>query len=114
MIVHSIHPGRGHGRACPLDQAKALVDAWRASAKPISIWCREQGILRSALHSYMRRLSAPAQLTRRTGFIQLKRHSSPPVDDRLIRVTLGISGATAEVSLSELTTLIRSLSEAQS
>ena len=40
-----------------LDEARELVAAWRRSGQGKAAWCRERGVLRSALSSWLYRLA---------------------------------------------------------
>lgn len=103
-------PGRGHGHPCSLEKATSLVTAWQQSQQPMSTWCREHGILRSAMHSYLRRMTRTTSPSKDVaGFIQLRPCQQPSASASTIRLTLGASGATAELSVSELSQLLQTL-----
>ena len=99
-------PGRGHGQPCSLEDAQRLVIAWQESQQPMSAWCREQGVRRSAMHSYLRR-TQPTPLARsEASFIQLTPRPESKSRAGTICVRLGASGATAELSLPQLAMLL--------
>jgi hypothetical protein len=56
-----------------LDEARELVAAWRRSGQGKAAWCRERGVLRSALSSWLYRLAdADAAPTAPSTFIAIR------------------------------------------
>ena len=110
------HPGRGHGSQRSIEQAHELISQWQASGLSKQAWCREQGILPSALNSYLhrtkRQLIAASAVSH--PFVELRRRSSDAVAPRMIRLALAGSVAMAEMTIDDLGALIERLSEAQS
>ena len=111
MIIPT-HPGRGHGSHRSLEEATAFVCQWQASGLSKQAWCNAQGILPTALRSYLHRTkrqlisSPPAHHP----FIELQRRPPPSAALRLVRLALVGSVATAELTIEDLGTLIERLS----
>ena len=64
-----------------LDEARELVAAWRSSGMGKAAWCRERGVLRSALSSWIYRLAdAGAVPATPSTFIALRPPRSMPGD----------------------------------
>jgi hypothetical protein len=64
-------------RVRPLNEARELVAAWRSSGQSKEAWCRSQGILRSALNSWLYRIEERGPEP--AGFIEVKPGSAAPV-----------------------------------
>ena len=115
MIIPS-HPGRGHGHHRSLAEASALVSQWQASGLSKHAWCKEHGILPTALGSYLNRIKRRAITASSVSypFIEIQRRAPPLATPRLIRLALSGSVATAELTIDDLGTLIERLSSARS
>jgi hypothetical protein len=115
-MTNPSHPSRSRGPQRTLEEAAALVCQWQASGLGKQVWCNEQGILRSALNSYLHRtkrqvIAAPPVSH---PFIELQRRPPVTASPRLVRLTLAGSVATAELTVDDLGMLIQRLSEARS
>ena len=117
-MINLSHPSRSRSRGPQRtrEEAAALVCQWQASGLSKQGWCNEQGILRSALNSYLHRtkrqvIAAPPVSQ---PFIELQRRPPVTVTPRMVRITLEGPVATAELTVADLGALIQHLSEARS
>jgi len=100
--------GRARGKHRSLDEAQALVDAWKSSGEPPQRWCDSHDVPRSALSSCRRRVDVVARGSRRmTSFVELLPKTSAPAR---VRLALTSSGAAVEMTLADLAHVIQVLS----
>lgn len=61
-----------------LDEARDLVTAWQSSGKTKEAWCRDRGLQRSALSSYVHRVEqADARAVSPNGFVAVHPPRAP-------------------------------------
>lgn len=71
------HP-RPPRRVRTLAEARDLVAAWKASGLNKEAWCRSQGVLRSALLSWLSRVETHGVASEPAGFIELRPVAEAP------------------------------------
>ena len=99
--------GRGRGKRRSLNEAQALVDAWKSSGEPPQRWCNSHDIPRSALSSCRRRIDVVARGSRRmTSFVEILPKTPAPAR---VLLSLTSSGAAVEMTLSDLAHVIQVL-----
>jgi hypothetical protein len=71
-------PSRPPRRIRTLSEARDLVAAWKASGLNKEAWCRSQGVLRSALLSWLSRVEAQGDGADPPSFIELRPPAEAP------------------------------------
>ena len=116
MIAPTIHPGRGRGISHTLEHAQATrSSAGRQSGQGPQQWCRDQGIRRSLLSSWRRRvrgtvLASEVSTAVMPAFVPVRRHVPEPMVTHDVIVD-GTGRAAVRLTLPEMVTLMRLLGE---
>lgn len=96
-------------RVRTLAEARDLVAAWKASGLNKEAWCRSQGVLRSALLSWLSRVEAHGVAREPAGFIELRPVAEAPASPGPIILELGSGMRVVGMDVAQVVDLVCAL-----